>query len=150
MRSSRAIFAALTALNVLAFAALPSSGGDDELAPRLSLQAEAPKDESPRGAAVPFRLRGEGPWPVAATPVARRDRPPASAADTAESQIDSSGFAFLGTMTSPEGRIEYFFKSRATDRVYSSGRGDGGIAVLDVNEKEFLIEIDGTKYKVQR
>jgi hypothetical protein len=146
MRASRAACLVLASLNALAFAAqfFPKSQGGLEA--RFPLAAKSSRGEAPRGAAVPFRRRGEAPEPPSppALPVAPHDSPPA------EAPVDSATVAYLGAMTSPEGTIEYFFKNRTTNRVYATGPKSGEIAVLEASEKEFLIDIDGTHYKVAR
>jgi hypothetical protein len=144
MRSSKAFCLVLASLNVLVFAAQMAGGGDDALKARVSLSAKTSMTAEPRGASVPFRLRGELPEPTAPALSPTPAEPPA------EAPIDTSAFAFLGTMTSPQGATEYFFKKNATNRVYSAGLKDSEIKLLETSEKEFLIEIDGTKYKVAR
>jgi hypothetical protein len=147
MRWSRLLCAAVASLNVLAAAGRLLPEGGDAPATRASLPAEGARAERPRGEAVIFRPRGERPAPAPAP--AQAPRPP-SAAPPDEAPIEGSSFAYLGTMTAPDGASSYFFKDGATDRVYSAGAGDGELAVLGASEKEFLIEIHGTKYLVAR
>jgi hypothetical protein len=147
MRSSKAICLALAALDVLVFAAQLFPRGGDELKARVSNPARSSKADAPRGAAVPFRPAGDIPGPIAAP---EKAPVPAPSAPLVDAPIDSSAFAYLGAMTSSDGKAGYFFKSRATNRVYSAGLEDSEIQVLGASEKEFLIEIDGSKYKVAR
>jgi hypothetical protein len=148
MRSSKVACLVLAALNVAVFSAQFISEGDAQLEARVSFSAKNAKPREGRGAVVPFRLEGE---------MLKPDTVPSAVPEPAsvpvtppEVPIDSVSFTYLGTMTSPEGRIEYFFKNRATGLVYSAGHQDGTIKVLESTEKEFLIEADGTKYKVSR
>jgi hypothetical protein len=146
MRSSKVVCLALAALDLLAFAVPSLRGGGDELKARVAISARRAEAAQARGAPVPFRLEGELPEQAA---VPAPESGPASAAPP-EAPMDSDSYAYLGTMTSPEGTIEYFFKNRATGLVRSTGRKDGPIRVLESTDKEFLIEIDGTKYRVAR
>jgi hypothetical protein len=147
MRSSRLVCAVLASLNVLAAAARFIPEGGDDLAARVPLPAEGARAERPRGGTVIFRPRGERPAPAPTS--ARTPRPP-SAPPPAEAPIDRDAFAYLGTMTMPDGAIGYFLKNKATSHVYSSGTGDGELAILEASDKELLIEIHGTKYLVAR
>jgi hypothetical protein len=146
MRSTKAVCLALAALNLVVFAVPSLRGGGDELKARVAISARRAEAAQARGAPVPFRLEGELPEPAALPAL---ESAPAPAAPP-EAPIDSDSYAYLGTMTSPEGTIEYFFKNKATGLVRSTGRRDDPIRVLESAEKEFLIEIDGTKYRVAR
>jgi len=145
MRLGKALCLTLAALNVLALSARLVPKGDDELRYRASQSAGASRTELPSGGAVPFRPGGEKPEP-APNPLAQ----PVPAAPHVEERIDESAYSYLGSMKSPEGKTVYFFKNRAANRVDSAGYKDGGIKVLFASEKEFLLEIDGKKYKVVR
>jgi hypothetical protein len=147
MRPNRIVCVAFAALNVIVFViqVIPRNG--EELRARVSISAKASTSSEQRGAAVPFRLSGEKPEPAG---IPATDPQPKSIVQPIQDQIDSNTFAYLGTMTSPNGSTDIFVKNMVTNRVYSSGGTRSDLKVLGESEKEFLIEINGTKYKVPR
>jgi len=144
MRPSKIICLALGALNIAVFVASSAPRSDDGLKARVSL---VPKSVEPSRAAVSsisFRPAGDYPEPAAAP---NPDLVPIAAPDE---RLDDSSIAYLGSMTSAQGKTVYFFKNKATNRVYSTGGEGDGLVVISAAEKEFILEIDGKKYKVAR
>jgi hypothetical protein len=148
VRSSRLACAALASLNVLVAAAGIAPRGGGEIAAIVPSPPEAARAERPRGETVIFRPRGERPASAARRTSAIAPRP--SEASPVAVPIDRESFAYLGTMTAADGTSSSFFKDRAADRVYASGTGEGEPAIIEATEKEFLIELNGTKFLVAR
>lgn len=148
MKRSNILCIALAAANIAVF--LLSFSELEK--PRLEVRVpKIDKNEKalplPRNSIV-FRPEGEYPRPPAQEAI--KPAPEPITVTIPDERVDSTTMVFLGSMTSPEGRISYFFKNRMTNRVYSSSAAENGVKIVSQTEKEFVLEIDGAKYKVIR
>ncbi len=144
MRLSKALCIALGALNIAVFLVSSVPRADTGLEARVRAVPKSEARGRAAGTSIAFRLAGEYPIaPAAAIPENALILVP-------EERVDDASISFLGSMTSPEGKAVFFFKDKATNRVYSSGGEGAGLTILSTSEKEFILEIDGKKYKVSR
>jgi hypothetical protein len=148
MRRIKAACIVLAALNLIVFL-LPfwsvEKRGLEVRVPRTSKTASGGSVSS---RTIVFRPEGEFPAPPTPLPAAPESEPVQS--PLPDERIDAGTIVFLGSMTTAEGKTAYFFKNKITNRVYSSSMPENGIKILSQSEKEFILEIEGTRYKVIR
>lgn len=142
MRFSRALCIALGALNLALFFVASAPKADEALRARVRPTTRAADHDRARGTVIIFRPAGEYPAPA---PSLEQTQLPVA---TPEQPVDDVSIAFLGSMTATNGVVKFFFKNKLTNRVYSGGGEDGDVAILSASEKEFILEIDGKKYRV--
>jgi hypothetical protein len=149
MRRSKALCVALAVLNLAVFLAPFSRLEKPGLEVRVPKTAKTADAGSAVRNTIVFRAEGVlPPPPPAPEPVKPVPEPVPTA--VSDAPIDTGTMLFLGSMTSAEGRVSYFFKNRMTNRVYASSAIDGGVKIVSQTDKEFVLEIDGAQYKVIR